>query len=76
MALDQEPIAEAMERADCTVRFTATDGEENGPYQWDRFALVRGDDRIPAQGMAVLGKVLAVRFPELIQAGDQVELPA
>lgn len=76
MALEQEPMADTLERTDGTVRFTATAGEENGPYSWDRFHLVRGGDRIPALGMSVMGKELVLRFPEPIQAGDQVELPA
>lgn len=75
MALEQEPLADAIARADSTLRFTATAGEENGPYRWDRFALVRGDDRHVALGMDVLGKVLTLRFPVPLQAGDQVELP-
>ena len=76
MALEQEPLADAIKRGDCTVRFTATDGEENGPYPWDRYALVRGSDRWPGIGMGVLGTTLTVRFPVPIQAGDVVEMPA
>lgn len=76
MALEQEPLADAIKRGDSTVRFTATAGEENGPYPWDRYGLVRGDDRMAGLGMGVLGTTLTVRFPEPIQAGDQVELPA
>lgn len=76
MALEQEPMADTLERADSTVRFTATAGEENGPYPWDRYALVRGSDRWPGIAMEVLGTRLAVRFPVPIQDGDQVELPA
>lgn len=75
MALEQEPLAEAVARADCTVRFTATAGEENGPYSWDRYALVRGEDRYAGVGMDVMGKVLTVRFAVLVQAGDVVEVP-
>lgn len=74
MALEQEPLADAIERADSTLRFTATNGEENGPYRWDRFVLVRGESRIVALGMDVLEKVLTVRFPEPILEGDQVEV--
>lgn len=75
MALEQEPLADAIARADRTLRFTATAGEENGPYPWDRYTLVRGDDRWPGLGMDVLGTLLTVRFPVLLQAGDVVELP-
>ncbi len=76
MALEQEPLADAIRRGDCTVRFTATDGEENGPYRWDAFALVRVAGRFAGVGMGVLGTTLTVRFPVPVQAWDQVELPA
>jgi hypothetical protein len=75
MALEQEPMADTLARADSTVRFTATGGEENGPYQWDRFSLVRGADRWPGTGMGVLGTTITVRFPVPLRDGDQVELP-
>lgn len=75
MALEQEPLADAIARGDSTLRYTATAGEENGPYRWDRFHLVRGDDRIAALGMDVLGLVLTLRFPVQLQAGDVVEVP-
>ncbi len=71
--LEQEPIADAIARADKTVRFNATNGEENGPYRIDKFAVLRGDQRIRAVGMSVLGKVLTVRFPVLIDAGDTID---
>lgn len=75
MALEQEPLADAIARGNGTLNFTATNGEENGPYRWDRFALVRGEERIVAVSMEVLGITITVRFPEPIQAGDVVETP-
>jgi hypothetical protein len=76
MALEQELMADAIARGDRTVRFIATNGEENGPYRFDQFALVDVEVRHPAVAMTVEGRTITVRFPVLVEDGDRVELPA
>lgn len=75
MALEQEPLATAIARADGTLRFTATAGEENGPYRVDDYVLVRGEERQRALGLTVLDKELVARFAVNLQEGDVVEVP-
>lgn len=73
MALTPEPIADAIERGDGTIRFAADAGEENGPYDAARYRLIRGDDEIPGQTMRVEGQSIWVGFGQPIVEGDQVE---
>lgn len=75
MALEQEPLADAIARADQTVRFTATAGEENGPYAIDRYVLVKGDGRHRARRMTVDGTTITVLFPLMVEDGDEVQTP-
>jgi len=75
MALEQEPLADAIERDDGSVRFTATAGEENGPYSMHGYVLVRGALAWRAEFMEVQGKTITVRFPRRVEAGDVVEVP-
>jgi hypothetical protein len=70
MALEQEPLEQAIERGDSTVRFHATAGEENGPYDPDHFSLVRGEELLRGQTMRVEGKLIWVGFDSPIQPGD------
>ena len=70
MALVQEPLEEAIERADGTLRFEATDGEENGPYDPDVFSLIRGEELHRGERMAVEGKTISISFGTQLQPGD------
>lgn len=72
MALIPEPFADALARADGLIRFEATEGEENGPYDPADFSLIRGEELHRGQRMTVDGKTIAVGFGLDLQPGDEV----
>lgn len=70
--LTPEPIAEAVDRGDRTIRFACSNGRENGPYDLDGFAIRRDDETIPPLGLRVDGQVIIATFADPIQPGDEV----
>ena len=72
MALHQEPLADAIARADKSIRFTADNGEENGPYDAAPFAIERDGVMHEGERMAVEGQTISVFFAIQPQEGDAV----
>lgn len=75
MALDPEPLSAALARGDGSVRFTATAGEENGPYFPGDYLIERGEAVFPAQRLRVVDKTITAHFTEPLAEGDVVRFP-
>lgn len=75
MALEMEPLAEAIARADSSIRWVWTEGPYAGPYDAGQFILWRSGTKHRGSRMAVDGPGLAVFFPVQPQAGDELETP-
>lgn len=72
--LTPEPINDAIVRNNRTLRFEASNGRENGPYDLDGFAIKRGDQTVSPVNLHVDGTTMIAFYADPIQPGD--EFPA
>lgn len=76
MALEQEPIADAIARHDRSIRWTWGEGAYPGTYDPGAFILSRGEQRYRGRHINVQGPEIAVEFAVQPIDTDEITAPA